>query len=152
MKSPQGALLNLGVIVFGRGTMRIAAIVSNALILLFVGWMDVGSVRFALSVEMPLIQPIGVILGQWIFIGLTVIPTLVALLQVRPRVESYAILANRVLWWVFAAGMALLFFAVFLPGTDYRLVLLAAIPEAALLLSTTFSLVALRRRREKLKN
>ena len=68
MKSPQGALLNLGVIVFGRGTMRIAAIVSNALILLFVGWMDVGSVRFALSVEMPLIQPIGVILGQWIFI------------------------------------------------------------------------------------
>jgi hypothetical protein len=133
---------------FDRGPMRVAAIVSNALILCFVGWMDVESVRFALRVETPLVQTIGVILGQWIFIGLTVIPTLVALLQVRPRVESYAILANRVLWWLFAAGMAILFFAVFLPGTDYKLVLVAAIPETALLVSTTFSLIGLRRGRE----
>ncbi len=127
--------------------MRIIAIILNALVLVFIAWMSIESLRFARSVDMPLPQSIGVLVGRWIFVGFTTIPTLAALLREQPRIEVYAIIVNIVLCCALAIALVVLAFVMLLPGTDYKLVLVAVIPAIGFALPIIFNLIVLRQRR-----
>ncbi len=127
--------------------MRIAAIVLNVLVLAFVAWMDVASVQFARSVDMSPLAHIGIIAAQWIFVAVTTGPTLLALMRDLPRAESYAIVANLVLWFGLASMLAVLTIALLLPGTDHERAVIPAIPAIVFLVPVTFNVIVLRQRR-----